>query len=308
METKDRNGMHLTGKSARRRTSASHRPEKTPEEQIMYTPAKPFNRNRFLLRCATIAAVVLALVLCMSIFFKAKNVMVSGAVKYTAWDVKEASGIHESDGLLGLSEAKISAKIRAALPYVKQVRVGIKLPDTVNIEIVEFEVTYAAEDSVGIWWLLDAGGRVIDRTDVAAAMDHTIVMGVKLLDPVIGETAVAAEPEAQTEEGTDATQPLVPTVSASQRLAAAVEIFQALESNGVMGNVDSVDVSNLNELTIWYENRYLINLGDTGRLEYKIGAMKAAALKMGEYQRGYLDVSFTLWPDQVHFSRFEDET
>ncbi len=308
METKDRNGMHLAGTKTRRRPEASRRPEKAEEEQIMYTPAKPFNRNRFLLRCATIAAVVLALVLCMSIFFKAKNVTVSGMVKYTAWDIKEASGIHESDGLLGLSEAKISARIRAALPYVKQVRVGIKLPDTVNIEIVEFEVVYAAEDTVGIWWLLDASGRVVDRTDAAAAMDHTIVMGVKLQNPVINEMAVAAETESQTEEGTEATQPIISPVPARQRLAAAIEIFCALESNGVMGNVDSVDVSNLNELTIWYENRYLVNLGDTGRLEYKIGAMKAAALKMGEYQRGYLDVSFTLWPDQVHFSRFEDET
>ena len=308
METKDRNGMHLTGKKTRRRGAVSQRPEKASEEQIMYTPAKPFNRNRFLLRCATIAAVVLALVLCMSIFFKAKNVMVSGTVKYTAWDIKEASGIHESDGLLGLSEAKISARIRAALPYVKQVRVGIKLPDTVNIEIVEFEVVYAAEDAVGIWWLMDASGRVVDRTDAAAAMDHTVVLGVKLIDPVIGQMAVAAEPEAQTEDGTEATMPIAPAISARQQLEAAVEIFNALENNGVMGNVDSVDVSNLNELTIWYENRYMVNLGDTGRLEYKIGAMKAAAVKMGEYQRGYLDVSFTLWPDQVHFSRFEDDT
>ena len=37
--------------------------QKEPEVQIVYTPAKPFNRKWFVLRLATVAAVVLALIL-----------------------------------------------------------------------------------------------------------------------------------------------------------------------------------------------------------------------------------------------------
>ena len=310
MQTKDRNRMYGSGRTARRKASAGGRPSADSRAQVLYTPAKPFNRNRFLLHLATVAAVVLALVLGMSIFFKTQQVNVSGAEKYTPWEVKEASGIQSGDALLSLSEAKISAKIRQKLPYVGDVRVGIKLPDTVNIEIKELEVVYAVEDNQSAWWLMDAEGRIVDSTDAAAAKDYTRILGVQIQNPEVGKQAVAAEPEIPTET-LDETGPTVPTVApipAKNLLGAAVEVLGALESNGVMGNVDSVDVSDTQALILWYENRYQVTLGDASRLEYKVGAMKAAIQEMGEYQTGYLDVSFTIWPTEVGYRPFDGDS
>ena len=169
MQTKERNKMRVTGKPSRAKPA---RPKKEPEIQVQYTPAKPFNRNRFLLHMATVLAVVIAVVLVVSIFFKVDQVLVSGAEKYTPWEIKEAAGIRDGDALLGLSEAKITARIQKKLPYVGDVRVGIKLPDTVNIEIKELDVVYAAEDTSGAWWLMDASGRLVDKTDTAAAKNR----------------------------------------------------------------------------------------------------------------------------------------
>ena len=312
MDTKGKTKMRVTGNPARRKAKASERPRKEPQIQIHYTPAKPFNRNRFLLRLATVAAVVLALVLGMSIFLKAQKVMVSGAEKYTPWEIKEASGLQDGDALLSVSEAKISARIKAALPYVGDVRVGIKLPDTVNIEITELSVVYAVEDSNGSWWLMDGQGRIVDASNGAMAMDYTRITGVQIAAPVIGEQAVAAEEEVQTEESSETGEgesmpavPTVPTVSARQQLDAAVQILGTLEENGVMGRIDTVDVADLNRLTVWYSGRYEVLLGDTSRLSYKISAMKAAIQKMGGYQNGLLDVSFTTWPKEVGFTPFD---
>ena len=305
MQTKNRNNMRVTGKAPQQK---NQRIRKESDVQIQYTPAKPFNRNRFLLHLATALAVALALVLVMSIFFKAEQVLVSGAEKYTPWEIKEAAGIQSGDALLSLSEAKITAKIRTALPYVGDVRVGIKLPDTVNIEITELDVVYAAEDANGAWWLLDATGRVVDSTDGATAKDYTRIVGVQIQSATVGEQAVAAEPEipAETNTETGPTIATLPKVPAADRLNAAVQILTALESNGVMGTVDSVDVSELGELTLNYKDRYHVTLGDTSRLEYKIGAMKASIQKMGQYQSGYLDVSFTIWPDEVGYRPFDE--
>lgn len=305
MESKGRNKMHLTGKSPRRRPSADSRPEREQGVQIQYTPAKPFNRNRFLLHLATVAAVVLAIVLGMSIFFKVEQVTVSGAEKYTPWEIKEASGIQNGDGLLGLNRAKISAQIRARLPYVQTVRVGIKLPDTVNIEITERTVVYAIEDTSAAWWLLDANGRILGSTDAATAKDHTQILNVKIQNPVIGEQAVAAE---QILETTDETTPTLPPVSPKTRLAAAVLVLTALEKNGVMGNIDAVDVLAPNAMTLLYESRYQVTLGDTSRLDYKIRMMRAAIEKMGQYESGYLDVSFTVYPNEVQHRPFDGDS
>ena len=308
MQTKDRNKMYVTGKR-KRRTAKPERPRKEPEVQILYTPAKPFNRNRFLLHLATVAAVVLAVFFGISIFFKVHNVMVSGAEKYTPWEIKEASGIQDGDALLSLSEAKISAQIREKLPYVGDVRVGIKLPDTVNIEIKELEVVYAVEDSNGAWWLMDAAGRVVDSADVATSKNHTRIIGVQIQEPAVGQQAAAAEeepPESSSGEQADSLIPTVPPTPARELFSAAVGILSALEHNGVMGKIDTVDVTDLSALTLWYEDRYQVSLGDASRLDYKIGAMKASIQKMGEYQSGYLDVSFTIWQNEVGYRPFED--
>ena len=298
--------MHVIGNASRRRASATDQPKRESEVQVQYTPAKPFNRNRFLLHLATVAAVVLALVLGMSIFFKTGQVLVSGAEKYTPWEIKEASGIQGGDALLNLNEAKIVAQIRAKLPYVGDARVGIKLPNTVIIEIKELEVVYAVEDNNAAWWLMDAEGRVVDSTDSAAAKNYTRIIGVKIKDAEIGQQAVAAEIEVpeSTETGFDI--PALPSTPAAQLLDGAVQVLAALEQNGVMGCIDSVDVSDISQIVLWYENRYHITLGNTNRLEYKVGAMKAAIQKMGQYQSGYVDASFVIWPDSVGYRPFDE--
>ena len=314
MQTKERSNLRVTGKPRQR---TDQRPKKESEIEIQYTPAKPFNRNRFLLHLATVAAVVLALVFGMSIFLKVGEirdaagsglkVTVLGAEKYIPWEVCEASGIQAGDALLTLNKAKIIANIREKLPYVGDVRVGIKLPDMVNIEITELEVVYAVEDGNSAWWLLDKTGRIVDKTDAAAAKSYTRLIGVKIQDAVIGQQAVAYEPEGEEGDETE-TGPTVATaiqMSPSQLLNTGIRIFAALESNGVMGTVDSVDVSDTTALTLMYEERYEVTLGDDTRLEYKIGAMKSSIQEMGQYQSGYLDVSFTIWPDKVGYRPFD---
>ncbi len=309
MKTKDRNRTHTVGRPPRQRKPADIRPKKESEVQIQYTPAKPFNRNRFLLHLATVVAVVLALVFGMSVFFKTGQVVVSGAEKYTPWEVKEAAGIQDGDALLTLSEAKITAKIRQKLPYVGDVRVRIKLPNTVKIEIKELEVFYAIEDSGAGWWLMDAAGRIIDTTNAAAAKDYTRILGVQIETPEVGKQAVAAEPDAEQDETQAETGPVVPTLPAppaADKLSAAITILTALEKNGVMGMVETVDVTETGELMLGYDNRYQVRLGDTSRMEYKIAAMKTAIQKMGQYQSGYLDASFTIWPNDVGYKHFDE--
>ena len=107
------------------------------------------------------AAVVAAFVMGISVFFKVETIKVSGAEVYDPWSVREAAGIKEGDSLLTFSRPRAGAQIKAKLPYVKSVRFGIKLPDTVNIIIEEEDVVYAVKDTTGAWWLVSSEGRVV---------------------------------------------------------------------------------------------------------------------------------------------------
>lgn len=283
---------------------------KKPTPDVVYTPPGPFNRNRFLLQLASVIAVVLALLFGMSIFFKVdgERITVSGNEKYSAWQVREASGIQDGENLLTVSQAKISSSIIAALPYVEEVRVGIKLPDTVKIEIVELDVVYAVEAQDSSWWLMRADGGIIEKTTAADAQGYTRVLGVKVTDPQVGQKAAAYQPVS--EETTADGQPVPVTVNAAQQLEAAISVLQYLEDNGVIGEAASVDVTNLGSLEMWYEDRFQIILGDSTQMSYKIGLAKGAISELEAYDSGVLDVSLTVQPDsekayQVIFTPFE---
>ena len=118
---------------------------------MIYTQPQAINRNRIVIQLLTVLAVVAALVLGLAVFFKVETITVTGAEVYSAWTVREASGISEGDNLLTFSHARAGAKIKANLPYVNTLRFGIKLPDTVNIIIEEDDVVYAIQDANSQW-------------------------------------------------------------------------------------------------------------------------------------------------------------
>lgn len=285
-----------------KRRTVKTKTDAVPTPDVVYTPAKPFSRNGFVLRLATVAAIVVALIFGISLFFKVNVVTVSGADKYTPYMVQQASGIQSGDNLLTLDKVRASGKIIAALPYVKTVRIGIQLPDTVNIEITEMDVVYSIKNSAGAWWLINADGRVVMGADSATAGGNTKILGVLLHDPVSGQQAVAADVEVNLGDDAQTSENL----SGTPRLSAALSILQYLEDNSIIGTVASVDVTDLNDIRLWYGQQYEVRLGDTTQLGYKIQCMKSAIAKLEDYQQGILDVSFTTYPNDIKFSKFQN--
>ena len=301
------------------------RERKLRDSDVVYTPPKPFKRGRFLLHLVTVAAVVLAIVMGMSIFFKVETVKVSGCNKYTPWDVSEASGVEIGSNLMTVSRAQISGNIISNLPYVDTVRVGIILPDTVNIEITELDVVYSIQDAAGNWWLMNADGKIVEGVDTVSAKGYTQVLGVRLESPSVGQQAVAQEeelttiplvdPETETDQPEETTEPnqetldeTTPTiavgVTGAERLNTVMMVLKELSNNSITGQIDSVDVTSLSSVELWYDERFQVNLGDTNRLDYKIGALKATVSRMETYESGELDISFTNWPDKVGYTPF----
>lgn len=301
----------LAAAAANQRKRPARQVVKAPKAEIpevVYTMPKPFRKGKFLLRLVSVVAVVIALVMAVSIFFKVETITVLGAQKYTAWAVREASGIQEGDPLLTLSEARAAGKIRAALPYVGDVKIDVKLPGTVSIEIRELDVTYAIEAEEG-WWLMAADGTLIQQIDATAAAGYTRVLGVKIQSPKEGRTVIPADDEvipeatettAETEESSetkatlpeDVTLPDDSVPTPARRLEAALTILQGLEENGVIGEVESVDVTDVNDLMIQYSQRFRVKLGNDTALEYKLRYMASAVAQIEDYQTGVLDVSF----------------
>lgn len=312
METKERrspgksagrsDNKHQKKPAARTRTRRQAKPEPpkaTPD--VVYLAPKPFNRSRFVLRLVTVAAVVLALVLGMSVFFKVEEFSVSGLEKYSAYEVAQASGIEEGENLLLLNRYQAGAKVKTTLPYVKTVRVGIELPGTVHIVIEELDVTYAIKDETSSWWLISSEGIVVDQLNEESR--HTKILGVQLQDPKPGTMAIALEStDTQTDAGGN---PIPVTITAADRLSAVVDILEYLEKDGVVGEASSIDVNNMGDIQIWYGEKYQVKLGDHKNLGNKVHTMMECIRSLEEnrpYDRGVLNITD---PNDIYFDSFE---
>ncbi len=276
-------------KRQRQEERARSKARQRAEQDVVYTQPMPFNRNRFFLKLATVIAIVLAILFGMSIFFKVGDIQISGNVKYDAWTVREASGIIDGENLLTLSKAQIAGNIENKLPYIDEVRIGIRLPDTVVIQVKELEVAYAAQDQAGAWWLLNADGRIVDTCTVAESENHTKILGVRIENPSVGANAVAYELPPKTDK--DGNQVQV-TVFERERLAAAISVMQELENVGFIGTMASLNVGNTGNIELWYDTRFQILLGTATDLSKKLTDLHTVIHKqLGENTTGVLDIS-----------------
>lgn len=300
-----------------RRRSAKRTKERKTEAKkasrrpnVTYTQPAPFNLQKLLLQLTAVVAVVLAIVMGLSVFFRVRHVVVYGNEAYSAWTIREASGIEEGERLLSFGATRACGKIKMGLPYVDTVRIGIKLPDTVNIYIEEFDVVYAIKSGDGNWWLMTSGGKITEKIDAGKASGYTKVLGVEIDSPTVGSEAKAVEalisaPQETNPEGeTQDTEPVY-TITGSDKLKAALLILDALELNDIVGEAASINVQSITNLELMYGSRYQVKLGNTDRMEKKIADMKQAVAQLNDYQTGILDVSYTTWIDRPGYTPYE---
>ncbi len=281
--------------AAGRRTQESPRRRKQPERrtQNKRTPPAALPRRQLILKLVTMLAVVLALVLGMTIFFRVQNLRVTGNSKYDANRVIASSGLEEGASLLTLNKSKAAGQILNDLPYVSEVQVGIKLPNTVTIDIVELDITYAVEGPDGTWWLMDARGKLLEQVSGEEAGKHTRIVGIQAVSPAVGATLqVTQEDQKDTDEQKSAD--VANTIGFAQdRMEAAISVLKALEESDRMGKATKVDVSSLYDLQVWYGEKYQVLLSGPTELGYKVRYMVQAVdrLEADGYRGGTLDLS-----------------
>ena len=291
-------------KHTKERQEQEARKAKAPT--VTYNQPTPFNPRRLAMQLGLVAAMVVAVLLGVSVFFKVEKVVVYGNSSYEAWTIRDASGIAEGENLLTFGATAACDQILDELPYVEKVRIGVSLPGTVKIYVTEYEVAYSMEDSDGSWWLVTSDGTVVEKITAGAAAAHTIIEGVKLHSPVVGQAAQAAEPEPEmgtNAAGEDVELPVITT--GEDRLKAAMSIMSSLELSDVLGQVASINVSHTGDMRLWYGTRFEVLLGGTKGMDKKIAWMASTIEQLEDYQTGTLDVTFTARPDQAVFTPFE---
>lgn len=273
--------METENRTPRRENSRRKRSKKETSQIVHYTQPKPFFRKRLVMQLLTVAAVVLAIAIGTSVFFKVDTVVVSGAEKYSPETVAQASGVQVGDSLLFFGRGATARRIKTALPYVGNVRFEVSLPGTVNIIIEEKALSYSVCASDGSWWKITSDGMVVEKVTDSTQVGATIT-GVLLNSPSVGRMA-EAEQSSQADTG---------TATAAERLQAAVSILSQMEYWELFSDVTQVDVSDLFDLRLYCDSRYRIELGAVTDMQEKIGAVKAVLSDSQKPDSGVLELEY----------------
>jgi len=202
-----------------------------------------------------------------SAFMRIKEIRVEGMLMYSPEIIVDSSGLFAGDNLLFINTANISQVIREELPFISEVKITRKLPDTVLIEVSE-STAVASISFYGELIIIDSSGRVLARrtaedfslpgVDTEKLID---IRGVEIDDAPLGSI-------------------LKPEFGTELKLQYVQDILTVMEREGLIDDVSYLDVSNIVNVYFGYLGIYRVILG--GRTNLRPSSLRQNLSRLPE--------------------------
>lgn len=234
----------------------------------------------FILSFLTFCIVIAAIVMSVTVFLKVADIYVSGTTRYEHEKIIEASGIKTGDNMFLLNKFEVAERILDEFPYIEQIKIRRKLPDTFTFEITEREPS-AYVMAEGNRWLIDKKGYLLEMLGDDAETKLPKISGIEVMTPRAGGQLVL--------KNEDQMSPLC-------------EVLTSLDFAGMTADIARIELDKLYDIKLIYGDRFLVSLGDTGELSKKIEMLRAVISELAEFDRGTINVS------AVKEARFKPDT
>ena len=162
------------------------------------------------------------------------------AMRYTAEEIQAASGVELGSNMYLLNKHDLRQNIWRELPYIEDIRINRKLPDTLLIEVRESGRPFALVQD-GSAWLVSAGGKLVDQIPEREAGQYGRITGCQLLAPSVGT-------------------PLALATEYAAQQSSLLDLLAALDSAGLTENVDAIRLDDLSDLKMDYIGRFTVRM------------------------------------------------
>ena len=204
-------------------------------------------------------------------FFKISDIQVTGNVIYSSKEILDVAPIELGDNLFLLNKRNIEESILENRNFVDTVTVFRKLPDTVEINILESQLLASVEAN-GAYFVINRKCQILSKTDAEDASRHIRIMGIEPLSPRVGEQLKLGVAEASKED----------------YLADVMEMMLVKE---MYSHVSYIDVSNISSLKFDYRDNLVIDLGKHEELERKFDMLERILADLAENDRGTISLA-----------------
>lgn len=227
-------------------------------------------RFGFLYKLLAIIAMLAAVVMGATVFFRVEDMVVVGNVRYDAQQVIDATGIVQGDNLFGMNKFETARQIRRQLPYVEGVNIRRGWPDTLIITVTECEAAARVTGERG-QWLISKSGKILELAR-GTAQDVIRVDGLNAVQPEAG-------------------LPLVVREEQQARGDSLLALLQALNQGGMLAKVTYIDMTSPSRILMDFDARFTVKLPVSGDFDYLLGAMSQAVATLEDYETGTLDLT-----------------
>ena len=247
-------------------------------EQADALDVKDVRRSRRLRRRILFGVIILSVVCAVSAVLiltlcKVGEITAEAGKLYRQEELIAAMGIQTGENLFSFRAGDVAKKIEREYPYLKDVQVQRHLPSRVHLSFREVlgDMCIKFGDE---YYPIDQGQTVLKRCDSPRDGEThriTLISG-HVSRCVVGEKL----------EYTD-----------SSLFRIVDGICRAVDENGVLDKIDTIDLSNKFDVVMDFDSRFEIRLGSTENLKYKIAMVIKVVSELEPDDRGEIDVSET---------------
>lgn len=252
-----------------------------PAERPRKKPMSLFKR-RLLIVLVLLAMVLGTGFLAESLLLRVTEVRVTGDQVYAEEDVLRICGFKTGDNLLLIPARDREQKLETQLPYIAKAKITRRIPGTVQIQITAARGVCILQAGPE-WYVIAAGGKVLEsRTEPMEGLMQ--VIGLTPQSARIGEKL-----QLDNEEASTVFMELVNTID---KLG---EDGQSADGRGAAGEFTKMDLTNLYDIRLWYQDRVECLLGSSNQLDYKVtyGYGNLTDEKgIGREETGVLDLTY----------------
>ena len=202
----------------------------------------------------------------------------------TVEEIAAASGVLRGDNLVLLDKYAISQRLCKELPYITEVRVNRKFPDTLLVEVTETKAVASIQGAGGYWLINsggESGGKLLEMVEAEAAKDYLQLIGLEAVEPAIGKRLELTEGSPVSRE----------------RLAA---LLGAMEDREMFARADNLDFTGPEELILNYDGRFRVEIFYDADFDFKLHCLLEVVARLEPNERG--TIRMTLQDDnKAHF-------
>ncbi len=271
-------------KRARERAKSVERAKQQSREGISYDEMRKKTSRTRRLRRKIIAAVtvlvsLVAVAFCVGAYVYEKGapvavINIEGESRYKDKKIIETADIHVGINMLSVREKTVNSAVTKALPYIRDVQIDYQFPDTLVLNVTPTEEKLLIIGETG-YICLDEEGKILSLKKKKLTDGRYLVEGFKQQKVKAGEY-------------------FIPSEKNKEKYDKAKEIVAVIEKTGKFKK-GTIDVSDLENISVLYDSRINIYLGNCSRLESQINfAMEIIEndedIKNG--QSGYIETRY----------------